>query len=239
MESDILSIEELKSNYGRIRALADESAINAGRKASDVTVIAVSKTHPVEMLRNAFDAGIVCFGENYAQEFRDKLEVLNVYDNIEWHFIGHLQTNKVKYLAPYVHTIHTVDSQKLAEEIGRQAIKNNRTINILIQINTSGEESKSGCEPDEAIELAKSILNIEGVVLKGLMTIGTFADDEKIYRAEFRLLREIKDKINSELGINLTELSMGMTHDFGAAIEEGATYVRVGTAIFGSRYYQI
>ncbi len=173
------------------------------------------------------------------QELVDKFDYFN-FNNLEqpeWHFIGHLQTNKVKYIIPFVHLIHSVDSIKLAEEINKRASSINKVQNILLQINTSGEKSKSGCEPEDAISLTEDILKLRNVNLLGLMTIGTFTDDENQQRKEFSILRNKLNEINNTLNLNLKELSMGMTSDYTVAIEEGATMVRIGTAFFGYRNY--
>jgi hypothetical protein len=180
------------------------------------------------------------FGENYVTELREKYEQLNAIGVVvpEWHFIGHLQSNKVKYIAEFITMIHSVDSLKLAEEIDKRAQQHGRVIDVLIQINTSGEDSKSGIEPEDATELTEQILNLKNLKLKGLMTIGTFTDDESLQRQEFTLLRNTLNSVNEKLGTDLNELSMGMTGDYPVAISEGATMVRIGTAIFGERHYE-
>ena len=241
MNDIILTPEELWANYSVICNKAAQAAEKFGRNPSEVTVLAVSKTHPTDTVINAYKGGIRAFGENYAQEIKTKNEELQSYPDIkpEWHFIGHLQTNKVKYLAPFVSMIHSVDSSKLAEEISRQAERFERTIDVLLQVNTSGEISKSGCSPENAVDIAKSFLELPNIKLRGLMTIGTFSDDEMLIRKEFNMLRMLLDKINSECGLELKDLSMGMTHDYEIAVELGATFVRVGTAIFGARDYSL
>lgn len=230
--------ENIKQNISLIKSNIEQVAKKFSRNAEKIKIIAVSKTQSIEAISAAFYAGATIFGENYVQELVEKQSQLSSQGIFpEWHFIGHLQTNKVKYIAPFVSLIHSVDSEKLASEISRQAEKNNRTIDFLLQINTSGEISKFGCEPDEAITLAEKVSSLPNVKLKGLMTIGTFSDDEAIIRKEFRLLRSKLEEINYKLGLNLNELSMGMSHDYEIAIEEGATMVRIGTAIFGERQY--
>ncbi|MCX8055228.1 MAG: YggS family pyridoxal phosphate-dependent enzyme [Ignavibacteria bacterium] len=230
--------ENIKQNISLIKSNIEQVAKKFSRNAEKIKIIAVSKTQSIEAISAAFYAGATIFGENYVQELVEKQSLLSEKGILpEWHFIGHLQTNKVKYIAPFVSLIHSVDSEKLASEISRQAEKNNRTIDILLQINTSGEISKFGCEPDEAINLAERVSSLPNVKLKGLMTIGTFSDDEAIIRKEFRLLRSKLEEINDKLGLSLNELSMGMSHDYEIAIEEGATMVRIGTAIFGERHY--
>lgn len=230
---------ELKQNFNEVLKKKDDTANKFSRNPDDIRIIAVSKTHPFETIVSALKAGINVFGENYVQELVDKQsESEGLSTKPVWHFIGHLQSNKVKYIAQFISMIHSVDSLKLAAEISKQAAKYDRNIDILIQVNTSGEESKSGCEPNEAVEIAKGILELPNITLKGVMTIGTFSDVESIIRSEFRLLRKCLNDINSALDLNLSELSMGMSHDFDIAIEEGSTMVRVGTAIFGTRDYR-
>ena len=234
-------IELLKERLKRITGNASDAAIKAGRNPDDVKIIAVSKMHDVELIFDAIDAGFNVFGENYVQEIKDKHQAFIDEKRIqpEWHFIGHLQSNKVKYLSPFINYIHSVDSLKLAEEINNRALQNNRIQNILIQLNTSGEESKSGCEPDEAIEIISNVITFPNILVHGLMTIGTFTDEEFLQRKEFSLLRNMLEKVNNELNLNLKELSMGMTGDYEVAIDEGATLVRIGTAIFGPRNYYL
>jgi pyridoxal phosphate enzyme (YggS family) len=234
-------IELLKERLKRIRGNAAEAAVKAGRNPEDVKIIAVSKMHDVDLIFDAIEAGWKVFGENYVQEIRDKHQIFIDEGRIqpEWHFIGHLQSNKVKYLSPFINYIHSVDSLKLAEEISSRALQNNRIQDILIQLNTSCEESKSGCEPEETIEIISKTLELPNIIVHGLMTIGTFTDDESLQRKEFSLLRNMLEKVNKELKLNLKELSMGMTGDYDVAIDEGATMVRVGTAIFGPRSYNL
>jgi len=226
-------------NFNQIRQRVRNKAEAEYRNHGEIRIVAVSKTFSPEVVKAANDLGIFIFGENYAQELRDKLQFFADKSNrIEWHFIGHLQSNKVKYLMPHIRLIHSVDSVELAEEINKRAISHNKVQNILMQVNTSGEESKSGVEPEKAQNLAKELLQFPNLNLIGLMTIGTFSDDERISRKEFSMLRNLKNELNQTLGIDkLRELSMGMSHDFEIAIEEGATIVRIGTAIFGNRNY--
>ena len=210
-----------------------------GRNPNDIKVIAVSKTQKIDTLINAINSGVPIFGENYAQEFRDKYKQLinsNVELNkCEFHFIGHLQTNKVKYIVPNVSVIHTIDSIGIANEINKYAEKINKTIKILIQINTSQETNKSGIPPEQCTPFTKQLLQLNNLNLIGLMTIGTFSNNENISRKEFSTLAECLKDTNKANGINLKELSMGMSDDFGIAIEEGTTMIRIGTAIFGKR----
>lgn len=238
--SKVISAEEIGRNWQQLNDEVKGSALKAGRQPEDITIIPVSKTHPVEMVYNAMEAGVRLFGENYAQELKDKHEHFEKSGKTEpeWHFIGHLQSNKVKYIAPYVSMIHSVDSVKLAKEISKRAVQNEREIDILIQVNTSGEESKSGCEPGELESIIREVNEFENLKIKGLMTIaGLFGSDEE-NRKEFRLLKELLDDMKSKFPNNeLKHLSMGMTGDFRMAIEEGSTMVRVGTALFGARDY--
>jgi pyridoxal phosphate enzyme (YggS family) len=233
-----MTVKEIKKNYGNVRERVKKAALSCGRNPDEIKIVAVSKTHPVDMVANAISAGIPVFGENYVQEMKEKISLLESKNIVqpEWHYIGHLQTNKVKYIIPYVSLIHSVDSIKLAEEISKQAKNNNKIVDILMQINTSGEESKSGCDPLETCDIFRVMKEIENIRIIGLMAIGSFSDNEFIYRNEFRLLRSMKEQMNEKYPeVNIKHLSMGMTHDFEAAIEEGATIIRIGTAIFGER----
>jgi len=206
-----------------------------GRKAEEITLVAVSKTFPDSDVLEAFNAGQNVFGENKVQEMAKKYEALSRYD-IKWHLIGHLQTNKVKYIAGFVTLIHSVDSFKLAHEINRQAQKVQRKIDILVQVNTSDEMQKSGVEVNETRKLCSEIRQLENVNLCGLMTIGKFTDDTDIIRDNFRTLRNLFDEIKPEFN-DFKYLSMGMTSDYEIAIEEGANMLRIGSAVFGYRNY--
>ncbi len=203
-----------------------------------IRVVAVTKSQPVDSIVKAVEAGILDIGENYVQELKSKREefLLTGLPEPRWHFIGHLQTNKVKYIVPFVHLIHSVDSVHLADEIDKQAKKVNRQIDILIQVNTSGERSKFGCRPEELLPIVEQISMLQNINIIGLMTIGSFSDDEKIIRSEFKLLRKLFEQVRQKFpNLPIRELSMGMTNDYLIAIEEGATIVRIGTAIFGPR----
>ncbi len=235
-----INFESINFNWNRIKRIVSSKATSCGRNPDDVKIIAVSKTHPAQFIKWGIDAGIPIFGENYAQEAKEKYEDVSGLGCVqpEWHFIGHLQSNKVKFLVPFVSMIHSVDSFHLAEEISKQVAKLSKTMDILLQVNTSGELSKSGCEPDEIFELFETVSNLDNLRIKGLMTIGSFSPDEEIYRQEFRVLSGIRDELKSMYPESqVTDLSMGMSGDFETAIEEGATMVRVGSAIFGPRYY--
>ena len=211
----------------------------AGRRREEVTLIAVSKTKPKEMLQEAYDAGIREFGENKVQELCQKMEELP--EDIHWHMIGHLQTNKVKSIVGKTSLIHSVDSLHLAEEIQKQAIKHNVTVPILIEVNIANEESKFGIRAEETIELVKSAAKLDHLRIEGLMTIAPYVENAEENRLYFRQIRQLSVDINNQNidNVNMKELSMGMTGDYMVAIEEGATLVRVGTGIFGERDYQI
>ena len=205
--------------------------------AGRATLVAVTKTKPVSMLREAYAAGARHFGENRVQEMAEKQPQLP--DDIYWHQIGHLQTNKVKYIAPFVSLIESVDSLKLLEEIDRQARKNNRVIDCLLQVYIADEETKFGLLPDEAIDLLQSpdLDKLTNIRIIGLMGIATNTDDEAQIRQEFKQLRQLFDALKpvERPNVALRELSMGMSGDYQIALEEGSTMVRVGSAIFGSR----
>jgi pyridoxal phosphate enzyme (YggS family) len=191
-----------------------------------VTLVAVSKTHPAEAIREAYAAGQRDFGENYAQEWREKADALADLRDLRWHFVGGLQTNKVKYLAGRVHLVHAVDRQYLARELSKRFGQKGAVARVLLEVNTGGEATKSGCAPADAPALAAALGALPGVELRGLMCMPPPEDDP---RPHFRLLRELRDRLG------LAELSMGMSADWEIAIAEGATIVRIGTAIFGER----
>jgi hypothetical protein len=206
------------------------------------TLIAVSKTHPPEAVQEAYAAGHRVFGENKVQELLAKYEVLP--KDIQWHLIGHLQSNKVKYIAPFIHLIHSIDSLKLLQEVNKQAQKNNRIIACLLQVYIAKEESKFGLSPEEVIALLEmpQVKELSSVKITGLMGMATFTDDTLQIRAEFKTLKQLFESLKSKsLGPNISmqELSMGMSSDYRIALEEGSTMVRVGSAIFGNRNYAI
>lgn len=204
---------------------------------SPVTLVAVSKTKPVEDLQQAYDAGIRDFGENKIQEMCDKYEILP--KDIRWHMIGHVQTNKVKYMAPFVHLIHGVDSLKLLKEINKQAEKNNRVIDVLLQVFIADEETKFGLDATELEHiLADEIQNLLHVKVVGLMGMATFTEDNNQIREEFKTLKNLFD-LHQKTHPDLKILSMGMSGDYAIAIEEGSTMVRIGSSIFGHRNYNI
>lgn len=227
----------LKENLHTVEEKIQGACDRAGRKREDVTLISVSKTKPVEMLKEAYDLGVRVFGENKVQEIREKYEALP--KDIEWHMIGHLQTNKVKYIIDKVRLIHSVDSLKLAETIEKEAAKHNKVMDILLEVNVAEEESKFGLKIPEVIPLMEQLSGFSHIKVKGLMTIAPFVENPEENRSVFADLRklyvDIKDK-NIDNG-TVSILSMGMTNDYEVAIEEGATMVRIGTGIFGARDY--
>jgi PLP dependent protein len=225
----------IPENLKKIRASIDAAALRVGRNPSSVRLVAVSKTHGADRIEAAAAAGQHLFGESYVQEFLAKCEVVRT--PVEWHFIGHLQTNKVKYLRGRVSMIHSVDRLSLAREIDREWMKMGRPTEILLQVNIGEEISKSGVEENVLIELARQIATLPNVRIRGLMTLPPYFDDPEEVRPFFIRLRELSEKIASLRipGVEMAELSMGMSHDFEVAIEEGATLVRVGTALFGER----
>lgn len=229
----------LKEQLEQVKQNIQEACDKSGRKSGEVTLIAVSKTKPVAMLQEAYDLGVRVFGENKVQELVDKYEVLP--KDIEWHMIGHLQTNKVKYIIDKVAMIHSVDSIKLAETIEKEAAKKNCIANILIEVNVAEEDSKFGLKVEEVIPFIKKISVFPHIRVKGLMTIAPFVENAEENRAVFADLRKLSVDIESKNidNTNMSVLSMGMTNDYEVAVEEGATMVRVGTGIFGERNYNI
>lgn len=225
--------ENLKTVEEKIRQACERSM----RERSEVTLIAVSKTKPVSMIREAMDSGIVTFGENKVQELLEKQSVLK--EPLDWHMIGHLQRNKVRQVVGKVKRIHSVDSLRLAEQIQKDCEKQGLTADILIEVNIAGEETKFGLKPEETERVICEIATYPNVRVRGLMTIAPFVENPEENRVHFRNLHKLLVDINSKNidNISMGELSMGMSGDYEVAIEEGATYVRVGTGIFGSRQY--
>jgi len=220
----------IKENLEKIKATLPES----------VTLVAVSKTKPVSDLQEAYDAGQRAFGENYPQEMRDKHEVLP--QDIQWHFIGHLQTNKIKYIIPYVTLIHSIDSANLLEAVNKEAKKHERVVDCLLQFHIALEETKFGLDMDEARQLldSEAFKQMQNVRICGVMGMATFTDDEAEVRKEFKYLKTIFDTVKADYFADqpqFKELSMGMSEDYPIAIEEGATLVRIGSKIFGARHY--
>ncbi|QPJ66538.1 MAG: YggS family pyridoxal phosphate-dependent enzyme [Candidatus Nitrohelix vancouverensis] len=212
-----------------------DAAKASGRDPAEVRLVSVSKQIAVDKIREALAAGADLLGENKIQEARDKIAELGR-DCAQWHFIGHLQKNKVKYLFDLFHMVHSVDSLELARAISDKAVQRNTLMPILLQVNVSGELSKFGMAPEELPKVLEAVAEFKGIQVKGLMTIPPAAPDPEASRPYFARLRELRDKYATIADtISLTELSMGMTNDFAVAVEEGATLVRVGTAIFGER----
>lgn len=227
----------IKENLEYVENRISEACKRAGRNRNEVTLIAVSKTKPVSDIREAMACGITVFGENKVQEMRDKHNEIT--EPLSWHMIGHLQANKVKYLPGVACMIHSVDNKKLADEIEKQASKHDIVMDVLVEVNMAHEDTKFGLSPDEAIDFVKEISVLPHLNIRGFMTIAPYTEDPESNRVYFRGLRELKDKVN-ELnipGVKMDTLSMGMTGDYEVAIEEGATFVRVGTGIFGERDY--
>jgi pyridoxal phosphate enzyme (YggS family) len=227
----------LKENLAQVEKNIRIACEKSGRDRSEVTLIAVGKTKPADMLRTVYDCGIRDFGENKVQEMCDKMEVLP--DDIRWHMIGHLQTNKVKYIVGKTALIHSVDSVHLAKEIERQAEKADVTVPILIEVNIAEEESKFGIHREEAIAMVKEIAAFDHLRIRGLMTIAPYVENPEENRTFFREIWQLSVDIRNQNidNVCMDVLSMGMTGDYMVAIEEGATLVRVGTGIFGERNY--
>lgn len=230
----------IRDALGLVRGRIDAACQRGGRPAGSVTLLAVAKAQPVEKIAEALDAGIADIGENYAQEMREHAALLSRNppvspltlrgdEKVRWHFVGRLQRNKVRQIIDSVHLIHSVDSLDLAQEIDRRAAKIGKIQPVLLEVNLGSEPTKGGIPPDEVGHFIASLKSLEHLALKGLMTIPPFFPNPEESRPFFRRLREIRD------AISLPHLSMGMTHDFEVAIEEGATIVRIGTGIFGTR----
>lgn len=225
----------VKENLISVREKIDKACVRAGRRPEEVTLIAVSKTKPVELLGEAYEAGARNFGENKVQELTDKYEALP--QDIRWHMIGHLQRNKVKYVVDKAALIHSVDSLRLAEEISREALRKNVEVNVLIEVNAAGEESKFGVTPEAAEVLIRQVAALPAVHVMGLMTIAPYVENPEENRKHFMCIRQLAVDIKAKNIDNVTMavLSMGMTGDYEVAVEEGATMIRVGTGIFGVR----
>lgn len=226
----------MQSQIDAITKRIQNAATAAGRRPDAVRLVTVSKTVAAERVRTAVESGITILGENYIQEAREKIETLQDLP-VSWHFIGHLQSNKAKYAVRLFDLIHSVDSVKLARELDRHAGKHNKIQNILIQVNTGKEASKSGVYEEAALDLVREAGQMENIAIKGLMTLPPFFNAPEKVRPYFQALRVLRDRIRSESlpGVSMNDLSMGMTGDFETAIQEGATLVRIGTAIFGER----
>ena len=227
----------LADKLNLVKKNIEEACDTAGRSPQEVTLIAVSKTKPVEMMQEAIAYGITTFGENKVQEITEKQKVLT--QPLNWHMIGHLQRNKVKQLVGKVCRIHSVDSVRLAKQIQHDFAAKDETAHILIEVNVAKEESKFGFLPEETEDAIREIAAMPNIVIHGLMTIAPFVDNPEENRIHFRNLKKLLVDINAKNidNVSMHELSMGMTGDYEVAIEEGATYVRVGTGIFGNRNY--
>lgn len=229
----------LSDNLHGVQENIRKACERSGRNPEDVTLIAVSKTKPVSDIEQIYAAGIREFGENKVQEMNDKQKVLP--GDINWHMIGHLQRNKVKYIVDNVAMIHSVDSVRLAEEISKEAVKKNVAVDILVEVNVAKEESKFGLYTEDVGQFVEQISKLPGINIKGLMTSAPFVDNPEDNRQYFKKLKDLSVDINAKNidNVHMDFLSMGMTNDYVVAVEEGATHVRVGTAIFGHRDYNI
>ena len=224
-------------NIRKIREAIAEAALRSGREPSEVRLMAVTKTVDDDRILEAIEAGVDIMGENYIQEAKRKIETMDV--AVAWHMIGHLQSNKSKYAVRLFDMVHSVDRMGLAVELDKRSAAAGRIMDILIEVNVSGEESKSGIGADEALTLIRQIAPLDNLSIRGLMTMPPWFDDPEDARPYFVALRELRDIIAAEeiTGVEMQELSMGMSGDYRVAVEEGATIVRVGTAIFGARVY--
>lgn len=227
----------ITENMEQVKKNIEEACKKAGRNPDEVTLIAVSKTKPVALLQEAYDAGARCFGENKVQEIVDKYPQLP--SDIRWHMIGHLQRNKVKYIVDKVEMIHSVDSLRLAETIEQEASKHGVKVPILLEVNVAGEETKFGLRPDEVLPLIETVSKFPHIKIQGLMTIAPYVEDPEENREIFRQLKKLSVDIEAKNinNVTMSVLSMGMTGDYQVAVQEGATMVRVGTGIFGERDY--
>lgn len=225
----------ISENLNIVRENIEKAAAEAGRAPGEITLIAVSKTKPVSMIEEAYACGCRDFGENKVQELCDKREVLP--GDIRWHLIGHLQRNKVKYVVDKAYLIHSVDSLRLAEEIQKEAEKKQVDVNVLIEVNVAAEESKFGVSPDEAENLIREVSKLPNIHIKGLMTIAPVVEKPEDNEIYFHKLNQLFVDIQGKNidNVNMSVLSMGMTGDYEQAVKDGATYVRVGTGIFGER----
>ena len=227
----------IRENIEEVKEKIRLACVKSERDMNDVTLIAVSKTKPLPMLQEAYECGIRDFGENKVQELMEKIPAMP--DGIRWHMIGHLQRNKVKYIVDKVYLIHSVDSLRLAEEISKEACKKNVCVNILVEVNVAEEDTKFGTTCEDAIALVENISRLPNLKIHGLMTIAPNVENEEENRIYFNRLKQLSVDIRSKNidNVYMDVLSMGMTGDYQIAVEEGSTYVRVGTGIFGSRIY--
>ena len=228
---------QLQDHICDVRSRISQAARKAGRGPEDITLVAVTKTVEADVINEAIRLGIKNIGENRVQEIRRKYEAIDHRQGGKWHLIGHLQTNKVKYIIDKVDLIHSVDSYRLAEEINKQAERSHKTMDILVQVNVSGEESKFGISAEQCHPLLTAIAPLPHIKVRGLMTMAPYADNPEQARPYFKRLKDLAIDIKTKKvdNINMDYLSMGMTGDFEVAIEEGANIVRIGTALFGKR----
>jgi PLP dependent protein len=223
----------IAENLNLVREQIAQAAAKSGRSADDVELVTITKTHPAEKVREAIEAGQTLFGESRVQEARVKIPELP--SNIHWHFVGHLQKNKIRHALPLFEMIHSVDSLTLAQEVNRIADEEGLHGRVLFEVNVAGEGSKFGFAPDKLREQMEQLLALPRLTVLGLMTIPPMAQEAEASRKYFVQLRQLRDRLQTEFRVDLAQLSMGMTQDFPIAVEEGATLVRVGTAIFGER----
>jgi PLP dependent protein len=226
-------MNSIAENLVRVRAQIAQAAAKAGRTIDEIELVAISKTHDAEKVREAYEAGQSLFGESRVQEARAKIPELP--SAIRWHFVGHLQKNKIRHALPLFELIHSVDSLALAQDANRVADEDGLHPRILLEVNLAGEGSKFGFKPDTVRQEMEALLALNRLSILGLMTIPPLAEEAEASRKYFVQLRELRERLQSEFHVDLAQLSMGMTQDFAVAVEEGATLVRVGTAIFGER----
>lgn len=226
-------MSSIAENLERVRELIASAAAKSGRSADDIELVAITKTHPVEKVRNAIEAGQILFGESRVQEARAKIP--EVPSNIRWHFVGHLQKNKVRQALPLFEMTHSVDSLALAEDINRIAEEEGLYPRVLLEVNVAGEGSKFGFASDQLRQQMEALLTLARISIEGLMCLPPLTAESESSRKFFVQVRELRDSLEKEFSMKLPQLSMGMTQDFPIGIEEGATLVRVGTAIFGER----
>lgn len=226
-------METIKNNLEIIKKKIEKTALKMNRNPEEIKLVTVTKTATIEQIKEAISAGVKIIGENKVQEAKEKYHILSA--DIEWHLVGHLQTNKVKYAIEIFDCIHSVDSIKLAEEIDKRSLQFGKTTNVLIEVNVSGEETKYGIKPEEVEPFLKETSEFSRIRVRGLMTIAPMAEDKEDIRPYFRKLRELSEEIKSKnlKNVKMDYLSMGMTEDFEVAIEEGANMIRIGRGIFG------
>lgn len=224
---------EMSDRYKKIQDQVISAAIRSGRDPGEIRILAVSKTVPAPAIQTAIDSGLTLFGENRIQEAREKIKLLH--GNFTMHMIGHLQSNKSSDAVKLFDLIHSIDKITTARAINHEAEKTGKVQKILIQIKTVNEDTKSGISPEESLKLAENILSLGNLDLQGVMTIGPLTDDSRVTRRAFRDTAAVLSKINSEFGLNIRVISMGMSGDFGIAVEEGSTILRIGSSIFGTR----